>query len=160
MALLSVAGPWGPRENISTVARRYYERMGRLPDNWVKAQKFIDGNFENMGYHQQIRWEYDKPARVITGGSLYAVWHPTVDRLLTHREVARIMGFPDDWKIKPLRDRSNLRLTWGKGIPVGSGRWISTWVRNSINGFPGSITGELLRENERVIDCTKVKLVA
>lgn len=159
MDLVPVAEPWEYRKTISYMARRYYEQKGQLPESWSKnGQKYIDKNFENMGYHQLIRWDPQQPARVITGGAMYAILHPTQYRLFTHREVARVMGFPDDWRALPLKGVSNLRLTWGKGIPVSSGRWLSHWVKRSINGHPGSITGEPTDEGkmESIIDVTKV----
>lgn len=82
------------------------------------------------------------------------VIHPTRYRGLTHREVARIMGFPDDWRIRPLRDFKGLPPTWGKGIPVECGRWISTWARNSILGEPGEMVGEKIGDREFLIDVT------
>lgn len=159
MDLLPVAEPWEYRKTISYMARRYYELKGELPESWARnGAKYIAKNFENMGYHQLIRWDPHQPARVITGGAMYAILHPTQYRLFTHREVARVMGFPDDWRVLPLKPVSNLRLTWGKGIPVTSGRWLSHWVKRSINGQPGSITGEPTDEGkmESIIDVTKV----
>lgn len=159
MELLPTAGPWLPREPISKVARRYYEQTGTLPTSWAfKQDKLIEKDFF-MGFHQLVRWHPNEPARVITGAGLMLVLHPTRDRLFTHREVARIMGFPDDWRIHPLRRQSNLRMTWGKGIPVGSGRWISSWVRRSILGRPGTITGVGDDNVGFLIDVTKPRVV-
>jgi site-specific DNA-cytosine methylase len=159
--LLEHVDTWHPGENMSKVARRYHAVTGTLPESWgeVRTTKFIAKDFENMGFHQLTRWHADRPARVITGGSPGSVMHPTLLRLITHRETARVMGFPDDWRIWPLRNQSNLRLTWGKGIPVSSGRWISSWVRRSIAGHPGPLDGKPLDDSdpelERVIDCSR-----
>src|SRR5690606_24141559 len=60
-------------------------------------------------------------------------------RTFTHREVARILGFPDDWLIEPLKGTPGLTATWGKGITVDAGRWIAYWARASIEGAPGSL---------------------
>lgn len=159
VALLPEAGPWEARETISTLARRYHQRTGTLPSSWASKHEKLVGNDFKMGFHQLTRWPQYEPARVITGGAMMQVLHPTRDRLLTHREVARIMGFPDDWRIRPLRRQSNLRLTWGKGIPVHSGRWVATWVRNSILGRPGSLTGEERRDvTGRVIDVSRPRV--
>jgi site-specific DNA-cytosine methylase len=158
MALLPEAGPWGPGECISDVAKRYYERTGTLPESWeYRKEKLLNNNF-HLGFHQLVRWKKDNHARVITGGALQLVLHPTLDRTITHREAARIMGFPDTWVIKPMKGYSQLQATWGKGIPVGSGRWISTWVRHSIYGNPGEITGEPIGDREYLVDLTKVQL--
>ena len=88
-----------------------------------------------------IRWDPERPARVITGAALDMVLHPYESRTITHREAARVMGFPDDWRILPLRGVSNLRATWGKGITVQCGKWIGEQVKNALDGNPGSVTG-------------------
>lgn len=139
--LLPVAGPWAVKETISDVARRHYQLVGELPDSWKHNEAKLVGNDFKMGYNQLIRWNPDKVARVITGGGMDLVMHPYEDRPLTHREVARIMGFPDDWKVRPLRGASGIHMTWGKGISTHCGKWIATWVRESLLGNPGSLTG-------------------
>ncbi len=64
------------------------------------------------------------------------------------------MGFPDTWKVRPLREFKGLFATWGKGIPVDCGRWIGTWSRRSLEGNPGGNTGVEIGERERLIDVT------
>lgn len=150
--------PWAEGEYLSVWVRRYYERNGCLPEPWAhQTDKIIAKNFE-MGFHQPKRWNYDKSAFVITGGGPVSVVHPTQLRLITYREVARVMGYPDDWLIEPLRETSTLQAGWGKGIPVGSGEWLATWVKRSIEGVPGSITGDMVGENEYLIDATKPQM--
>lgn len=144
---------WKPKEHLALVTRRYYETHGCLPTSWPNAEKLIASDFK-MGFNQLVRWRHDRMARVITGGGLDLVLHPHEDRTLTHREVARIQGFPDDWAIQPLRGVSALHLTWGKGIPVDCGRWIGTWIDRALRGEPGDHTGELVGDREHVIDVT------
>jgi len=151
--LMSAVG-WRPGESISEVCRRYHERHGRLPDSFrATADKIVLNNF-NMGFTTPIRWNGDNPARVITSGSLLTGIHPTEERTLTHREAARIMGFPDDWRLWPLRNQSGLLMTHGKGITVDCGRWIGRWVRAAVQGEPGSHTGEVIGDREYDIDVT------
>lgn len=134
---------WGYKENISTIFRRYYEKHGRPPESWeaISWKKIVENDF-NMGFHQMTRWHPERMARVITGGGLDLVLHPHENRGLTHREVARIQGFPDDWRIRPLKGQTGLHMTWGKGIPVDCGRWIGGWIRSALDGAPGSVAGE------------------
>lgn len=146
---------WGPKEHMSLVARKYYQTYGCLPPSWAATEEKVVKNDFHMGYNQMIRWRGDRVARVITGGGPDLVLHPHLDRLLTHREVARIMGFPDDWKIRPLRDASGLQLTWGKGIPVDCGRWIATWARRAVEGCPGRGVAQRLGEREWLYDVTE-----
>ena len=147
---------WGQKEIVSKVAKRYFERHGCLPASWGQhmEEKLVAKDWM-MGFNQLIRWRGDKMARVITGGGLDLVMHPLEDRTLTHREVARIQGFPDEWRILPLRDASGLRLTWGKGIPVDAGRWIGTWIHRALEGNPSDYPGEPMGDREWVYDCSK-----
>jgi hypothetical protein len=114
--------------------------------------KLISRDFFS-GFTAPVRWQGDLPARVITGGALGSVIHPTLDRTITHRETARVMGFPDDWLIDPI-PRGGLAPTWGKGITVDCGRWIGEWIRAALDGAPGTFAGDLVGERESSIDCT------
>lgn len=146
---------WPAGAIISERARTYYERNGRLPDAWAgtSIEKLERTNW-HMGFHQLIRWSWERPSRVITGGSAQLAMHPSELRPLTLRECARIQGFPDDWRIEPLQTVSGAPMFWGKGIPVQCGRWISTWARESIEGRPGYDTGSAVGDRERLIDHT------
>lgn len=109
----------------------------------------------SMGPTQLFRWRANRHAYVITGGALTEYVHPHVLRTFSHREAARIMGFPDAWKIAPQRWDGRLGAVWGKGVPVDSGRWIAHWARQSIEGRPGSVIGEHDADGDsRVIDVT------
>lgn len=145
--------PWNPGEHIAQVVRRHYELFGTLPKSFSSdmQSKIIRNNF-NMGFTTPIRWDESKHARVITGASLYCVVHPYLNRMITHREAARIVGFPDDWKIAPLRNVSKVHATWGKGITVHAGKWIGTWIKNALDGSPGFVTGDAVGYRERVLD--------
>lgn len=145
---------WEEGEVMPDVARKFYAEKGYLPHSWQATAAKLVGNDFKMGFYSMMRWNRDRPARVITGGGVDLVLHYEEDRLLTHREVARIQGFPDDWKIEPLRTASGLQLTWGKGIPVDCGRWIGGEIHRALDGEPGEDRGELIGERERLIDCT------
>jgi site-specific DNA-cytosine methylase len=146
--------PWLPKEHMSQVCRKYYETHGRLPESWQATEAKVVANDFQMGYNQMIRWRGDRVSRVITGGGPDLVLHPHLDRLLTHREVARIMGFPDTWLIDPIRRAPGLQLTWGKGIPVDCGRWIAGWARAAIEERPGRAPAARLGEREWLYDVT------
>jgi site-specific DNA-cytosine methylase len=145
---------WRPGECMSQVIRRYHAEHGRLPDSWAaSAGRILARNFE-MGFTTPTRWNGANHARVITGGSLQMVIHPWQQRMITHREAARILGFPDNWNILPLRGVSGLHMTWGKGITVQCGKWIGEWVRRALDGEPGSLSGELIGDREYDINVT------
>jgi DNA (cytosine-5)-methyltransferase 1 len=145
---------WNPKEHAQVVARRYHEAHGSLPISWAATQgKLVDRDFF-MGFTTPTRWAGTEPGRVITGGSLLTVLHPWLPRVITHREAARILGFPDDWRISPLRGTSGLNMTWGKGITVDCGRWIGEWIHRALDGQPGEHTGVPLGDREWDIDHT------
>jgi len=144
-------GGWPAGAHIGEMARRVYDHFGKLPESWTgMTEKLVSTGF-HMGYTSMIRWDPDRFGRVITGAALELVLHPWESRTITHREAARVMGFPDDWKILPLRRVSNLRATWGKGITVHCGKWIGEQVQRALDGEPGSITGELVNDREWLI---------
>lgn len=145
---------WRPGECISDVCRRSYESTGRLPASFRATEAKIISNDFRMGFTTPVRWHGDRPGRVVTGGSLVMVLHPTEDRMITHREAARLLGFPDDWVAAPLRNVSGLQMTWGKGITVDCGRWIGEWVHRALDESPGGYRGVPLGEREWDIDLT------
>jgi len=157
--------PWEQGENMSTVLRRYYQKNGFLPKSWSymtskvddktgervtlpKYERLVETDFA-MGHSQPFRWFADRPANVITGGAVHNVVHPHLDRLITHREAARIQGFPDDWVIWPQRHAPDMGPGWGKGVPVQAGRWIARWVRAALEGEPGPLVGVPLSQYNR-----------
>jgi len=146
--LYEANGGWPEGHHIAKVARAYWKRTGCLPESWAHLVEKLVGKDFNMGYTSMTRWKWNSPGRVITGGALGLVMHPLEPRVITQREAARIMGFPDDWKIRPLRGVSGLSMTWGKGITTQCGRWIANWTARAIDGTPGTITGRQVGDRE------------
>lgn len=146
--------PWNEGEHVAMVARRYYDTHGRLPESWEHLTEKLVRNDFFMGFTTPVRWRGNEAARVITGGGLIMVVHPTLPRTLTHRETARILGFPDDWLIEPLAGNPGLSMTWGKGITVDCGKWIGDWIHAALDENPGTYAGELIGDREYDIDCT------
>jgi hypothetical protein len=64
------------------------------------------------------------------------LWHPDENRLLTHREYARLCAFPDAWSLLPLQGRRHDRCD---GLTVGSARWILRLVLHALGGRPGPL---------------------
>lgn len=145
---------WQPGKAIGEVCRDHWDKHGRLPDSWKASEEKIVKNDFFMGFTTPVRWRGDNYGRVVTGGGLHNIIHPYLDRTVTHREVARILGFPDDWRILPLRGVSGLNMTWGKGITVDCGRWIGRWIRAALDGEPGSYAGEPIGDREFDINVT------
>jgi site-specific DNA-cytosine methylase len=151
MALANENGGWPAGWSISRVAQHTYETVGRLPKSWDHMIPKLLTKKWHMGFASITRWDADRRGRVIMGSALDMVLHPWEDRTITHREAARVMGFPDDWRILPLRGQSNLRATWGKGITVICGRWIGDWCRAALDGSPGTVTGDEIGDRERLV---------
>jgi site-specific DNA-cytosine methylase len=145
---------WRPGEHLAVVAKRYHHENGRLPDSWQATEHKVIANNFNLGYNTPVRWRASDPARVVTGAALFTALHPRLPRMLTHREVARVMGFPDTWLIEPLKTQPGLPATWGKGITVDCGRWIGEWIQRGLAGSPGTFTGPLIGDREYLIDVT------
>lgn len=102
------------------------------------------------------RMHYDRPAPVLTGKALTEFVHPTQPRFITHREVARIMGFPDEWNCGPAVEAGERGMFWwGKGIPVGSGRWIAQQAANYLDRGNAKIYGTETGTRESVINIEK-----
>jgi site-specific DNA-cytosine methylase len=145
---------WDPGMAIGEVAQRYWDTYARLPESWAATEEKVVKNEFFMGFTTPVRWHGTRYGRVITGGGLHNVVHPNLDRTITHREAARILGFPDSWRILPLRRVSGLNMTWGKGITVDCGRWVGTWIKHALDGEPGSYRGDVIGDREWKIDVT------
>lgn len=156
---------WEQGESLTDVLHKCYVKHGDLPDEWkyeitgvnsvrqggpykTKAEELVGLGFPAKP-NDVSRWRSDRLARVITGGGAVLIWHPTLDRTLTQRELARIQGFPDAWRIHPVRAAPDLGPGWGKGVPVHAGRWIASHARRSLLGDPGDLRGVPLAQYDR-----------
>src|SRR5690606_41667924 len=106
--------------------RRCYHHLGRVPASWKNTEAHIVKRDFTFAFSSPIRWSYAQPGRVVTGAGPNICLHPTLPRTFTHREIARILGFPDDWLIEPLKDTPGLRSEERR---VGKER-ISGWLYN------------------------------
>lgn len=136
-----------PDVGLVRVAKQHIAEGKPFPNaEWWAAKR--PGPFDVM------RWNGDKPPRVVAGGTPWLALHPTLPRFMTYRELARIIGFPDDWTLRAAEGRQ-ANLNWlGKGVTVANGRWIGTWAKRSLEGSPGTITGEKIGDREYLVDLT------
>lgn len=153
--VLALPTGWHQKETLITAVHRYHEATGLWPANFNEAnkQQMIRTEWKS-GMHQPKRWPDNVAARVLAGHALNHVIHPTQDRTLTFREVARLMGFPDDWHLEPYRDTPNGYAGFGKGITVDCGKWIGGWIKDAIDEDPGCYEGELIGEREYLMQFT------
>lgn len=141
----------GPGGHATTALREAVRRHGHdgLPASWRDWRRqdgrlWLDHLREldyDLGVFQPKRWDGDKPARVVVGGSTRLSFHPHLPRPLTNRECARVMGFPDAWLARPLLGNPTLDAGWGKGVSVTAGRWVARWALESLHGRPGALEG-------------------
>lgn len=145
---------WNWNEHAQVVTKRYFDEHGELPPGWQHLTDKLKNQDFFQGFNTPTMWNPEHPARVITGAGLLNGVHWAEKRTFTHREAARILGYPDSWLIEPLKNVPGLFLTWGKGITVHCGRWIADWARRALDGQPGSVTGNLIGEREYKVDVT------
>jgi site-specific DNA-cytosine methylase len=143
---------WNPGEAQSIPVQRAYDSGVPLPALWAGQIDKLKANNWMMGFRQTTRLRHDYIAPACTGSALYDSLHWSENRTLTHREIARLMGYPDDWRISPLKDIKGLSPTWGKGVTVDCAKWLGTHLRSSFDGEPGSDTGVEIGEREHLID--------
>lgn len=155
LELMEANGGWPQSWAVGKLAKKYYEEHGEMPPSWKHLEETMVRKDFQLGFTTMVRWPEDRPGRVITGAALGCILHPIEPRTITHREVARVMGFPDDWKILPLRGVSGLTQTWGKGITTQCGKWIGEWVQNALDGNPGEVTGVTCGDREQLITATE-----
>lgn len=138
---------WGM--DLANALKQVYDTHGGwVPESWnSKIEKIVSRDFY-MGFSIPYRWRGDACANVLTGGALDLVVHPTHPRTITHREAARIMGLPDDWKIEPVKDYAPLQDVWGKAVALDASRWIGAQVRRHLDGQVGSFPSQSLGDRE------------
>lgn len=156
---------WEPGDRETEMLKKHYARFGVLPESYdyeshaaatrhlTRGKHLLERNLETGGFGQSRCWDWREPGRVITGHGPYQVWHPD-NRSITHRETARLLGFPDDWHCgaENLRTLKPMHQFWGKGTSVAPAQWITTWARESLDGNPGSVTGDPLADGSVLID--------
>lgn len=138
-ALLATRGAWRQGRDFVPEYRRYLEEHGGHPDGCDDEEWCERFTRIHNGAWQPKRWNWDRAAYVVTGGSRVRAVHPEETRCLSLRELFRVQGFPDAWLIKPIVDEVGLNTTYlfpGKGIPVESGRWLATMVAAALDGEP------------------------
>lgn len=139
------AVPWMPGDTLSQVVQRFYWKNSTLPASWEHLQEgMVRTNFKMQKIEDCKRWNGGEYAPSFNSSGNKITYHPTQNRLLTYREAARLMGYPDEWRLEPTRYDSDLHQTWARGPSIYTARWVLEWVRNSLDGQPGPTTGTLL----------------
>lgn len=140
---------WEQGQWYVNILRKNFDRVPR--DDLFGEQLNRVANGTLIPSYEPVRWVWDKPGRVIDGDGARVV-HPLLPRSCTLRELYRLQGFCDDWRLSELSPKAWMYP--GKGIPVNTGRWIAGWARDAIDGEPGPYGGERIGDREFLIDAT------
>lgn len=92
-------------------ARKWCEK--NFSKTWAECPSHFGSTFASHRPHAPT---WDAPCGAIIGAYRYV--HPTCDRLLTQREMARIMGYPDSWNFHELSP-----YLIAQGIPAMNAYW-------------------------------------
>ena len=141
---LAQTGLWEVGDQEEDAACLAFLRDGELPDGFA----FDDPITKNWGFYQTRRLVWEKHMYVMAGNGLQAFIHPTEDRSLTVREGSRLMGYPDAWDWSAARHVGQVQNWQGKGLLVQAGRWMSTQVRDSLEGKVMAIQGQPIPEKD------------
>lgn len=131
--LLDLRQTW-PAQRLER-APTWYSASLRSPDHTV------DGFMRAHLRRSAREWEWARPGQELGPQGLFPV-RGRDGHWLTHREVARLMGFPDTWRLGTAprgTDELLLESAWATTTPVHPARWVMQWVRLSLNGRPGPL---------------------
>lgn len=143
---------WNADEDLHVALRRYYNQFGYLPESWNNvADTMIKSDF-TIGFTQPKRCNMNHPASSMTIKFLNNAFHPTLNRMLTYREAARIAGFPDDYRLSQSRRYTMLRTIFGSGADVHASAWIARFIKQALDGNPSRFTGIWQGSREYMID--------
>jgi site-specific DNA-cytosine methylase len=146
---------WAGGEQSGVAVQRLIDAGIPFPEDWWTVHGTFVRTDAGTSLYAPRRWKYDEPARVLTGLGLEENVHPTQPRTFTHREAARIMGFPDSWNCQPAIDRGHTGAKWwGKQLPVAPARWIASNVRAVIEGDHNELAPEKIGDREYLVDIT------
>jgi len=117
-----------PNHEPIPLSKRKRKRISRL--RWGEALIRYKGSGENI-YANLVRLHPYKIAPTVMGSSRFI--HPFEDRLLTVREQARLMGFPDDHVFLGGRDVQFNEI--GEAVPVPLSRAIARVVKEELSSI-------------------------
>lgn len=150
----SLVEEWEQGDGLQVALKKHYEKYGSMPDVFDE-EKILSRDWK-MGFQQPRRIRWTQKGYVVTGSGGFDFVHPEESRFLTIREVARLQGFPDEWRFDTV-SRPQHAFAWiGKGVPSQCGRWISEHVGAALRGRQDDSfkQGEEIGEDEYLIDVT------
>lgn len=124
------------------------EHFGTLKNNFeddAPTMKQINGAIDRKSKGQNVwdktpwRPRENGPAPSLTSVSCFI--HPTLDRQWTLREYARLMGFPDDFKLETNECETDIMQCLAQGVPAGFIEYITGEIREALNGERNFVEG-------------------
>lgn len=82
-------------------------------------------------YRGCMRLKYDKPSLVVRGNSGTHYIHPVLHRMLTHREMARLQSFPDNFIFKGGSQYISTQI--GNAVPPLMAEGIASGIKQMLN---------------------------
>jgi site-specific DNA-cytosine methylase len=133
---------WNPGENHVAIIKKALAEKPDLPaiKQWWREDALDPRGGRPRGFMGPRRLKWDRPSYVVTGGGPWDFVHPSQDRLLTMREIGRLMGVPDAWRLDYAKRPETAGAHLGKNCSTLSGKWVADWAMASIKGNPGSVT--------------------
>jgi hypothetical protein len=126
--LLDLEPTWDLQQLVR--APTWYSRALRAVDHRV------DGFMTAYDYRSPREWSWTRPGRVLSSDGLFPV-KGRDGHLITHREIARLMGFPDAYRLGTTPRGMNGRFLgayWELSTSVLSARWVMQWIRKALDG--------------------------
>lgn len=148
-----------PTLRPNSYRKSYFCVLSTIPFGIDRLEYFKANSIDDLN-RLSLTWEFQSSANgvLIDGSTLIqdviSVTHPYLPRNITHREAARLLGFPDEWMLYPLRDVPGLDAMWRKSLHVSAGRWISEHIARALDGSPGNFQGTSFGERSWHIDMT------
>lgn len=111
----------------------------------ASTMKQINGAIDRKSKGQNVwdktpwRPKENGPAPSLTSVSCFI--HPVLDRQWTLREYARLMGFPDDFKLETNECETDIMQCLAQGVPAGFIQYITGEIREALNGERTLIDG-------------------
>lgn len=120
-----------PGEPVTAAWERdQIKRFGRLPKQIPLGDFARPGQMKMPGRMSfgNYRLKADEPANAVVG---YTLIHPTVHRVLTDRECARLMSFPDNYEFVGRNPNEKIKLM-ARGVCPVVGAWLAGHLARAI----------------------------
>ena len=145
---------WRPGSYLSEA----FDELDYHPTKFAGSRDFgTNAMRRGKSSYRGLNWPYkilpDRPGYVLAGSCSRDFAHWSEHRMLTIRELSRLMGYPDSWEWPHKVTVAGSQL--GKCAPVPSCRWMATWFMRALEGSPGA-SGAMIGEDEYLHNSTDV----